>query len=178
MLEQAFSFTSEELELNRSGILSTAQEDRLESYREVRGCGRRVALIAFGFTALAMFVLPLFLANEPGMAEARLYIWGVAGFFLALVVIFGIIDFFTGQNLTHGKLSTMEGVVETWSKEISTQSSKIGDAYFLRVNNRQFQLATEQQMDALQDDKSYRFFYVENGRVPIIFSVEPIDTDQ
>ncbi|MFT5193026.1 MAG: hypothetical protein ACI9EW_000168 [Cellvibrionaceae bacterium] len=175
MLEQAFTFTAGELELNRSGQLSPVQEERLESYREVRGCGRRAALIAFGLTSLGIVILQLFLANESGIDEARPYIWGVAGFFLVIALIFGIVDFFTGQNLTQGKVSVMEGVVETWSKEIGARSSKIGTAYFLRVDYKEFQLSTEPQMEALQDDHAYRFFYVENGRVPIIFSVEPLD---
>ena len=174
MLEQAFLFTAEELELNRSGKLSPDQEDRLEQYREVRGCGRPAALIFFSLTALAMFAFPWLLANEPGIDQARPYIWGVAGFFLVIVLIFGIVDLFTGQNLTKGKLSIMEGVVETWSKEIGARSSKVGTAYFLRVNFKEFQLSSEQQMEALHDDESYRFYYVENGRVPIIFSVEPL----
>ena len=48
MLEEAFAFTAADLELNRQGKLSADQEARLESYREMRGCGRRAALIVFG----------------------------------------------------------------------------------------------------------------------------------
>ncbi len=88
-LQDAFNFSVKELELNRAGQLSSVQEKRLESHRAVRGCGRRAAFIGLGGTALLAFLVPLFLANEPGIEQARPYIWGVAGFILALVLIFG-----------------------------------------------------------------------------------------
>ena len=172
MLEDAFTFTAEELELNRSGQLSEAQEVRLDGYREMRGCGRRAALIAFGLTALILFVVPFLLANRPGMADARGYIWGVAVLFIVIVVIFAVMDSYTGQDLTQGKLSVMEGEVKTWSKEIGAKSSSVGTTYYLMVGLKQFQLSSEEQMNALHNEESYRFFYIENGRLPIIFSVE------
>ena len=172
MLEDAFTFTAEELELNRSGQLSEAQEARLDGYREMRGCGRRAALIAFGLTALILFIVPFLLANRPGMADARGYIWGVAVLFIVIVVIFAVMDSYTGQDLTQGKLSVMEGEVKTWSKEIGAKSSSVGTTYYLMVGLKQFQLSSEEQMNALHNEESYRFFYIENGRLPIIFSVE------
>lgn len=175
MLEQAFSFSAEELELNRSGEFSSVQEDRLKQFREVRGCGRKAALIAFSVSALALFIVPIIFARESGMAQARPYIWSVAGFFLAIILIFGILDIFAGQNLTQGKMSTVEGGVETWKQEIGAKSSKVGTTYFMRIGHKKFQLMTEEQMNALEDDKDYRFYYVENGRVPIILSVEELD---
>ncbi len=175
MLEDAFSFTAAELELNRSGKLSADQEARLEQFREMRGCGRRAAVIAFGLTAAGMFAVPLVLANEPGMGQARPYIWGVAGFIVAIMLIFSLVELFAGQKMAKGEISTMQGVVETWSKEIGARSSKVGTAYFMNVDFKKYQLTTEAQMEALEDDQSYRFYYIENGRVPIIFSVEQID---
>lgn len=174
MLEDAFVFTAEELELNRSGKLSEDQEARLEGYREMRGCGRRAALIAFGLTSLVMFVLPFLFANRPGMVDARSYIWSVAGFFLVLIIIFAVVDSYTGQNLSQGKISMMEGEVKTWSKEIGAKSSSVGTTYFLMVGGKQFQLSSAEQMNALHNEESYRFFYVDNGRLPIILSVERV----
>lgn len=175
MLEDAFSFTAEELALNRDGQLSAPQEDRLQQHREVRGCGRRAAAIGFGLTAFGLILVPVIFANEPGMEQARPTIWGVAAFVIFIALLFSFLDIFAGRNLTDGTLSTMEGAVETWSKEIGARSSKIGTAYYLRVGPKQFQLTTKAQFDALNDYETYRFYYVANGRVPIIMSVEPVD---
>jgi len=174
-LQEAFNFSAEELELNSAGQLSPSQEERLESHRSVRGCGRRAALIGFGTASAILFLLPFLFANEPGIDQARPYIWGVAGLFLALVLGFGVLDFFAGQDLTQGKISVLEGAVYTKFEEIGTRKSIIGTAYYLTVGLKQYQLASEAQMEALNTGEIYRFFYVPNGRVPIILSVEPLD---
>ena len=178
MLEDAFAFTVEELELNRSGKISEAQEARLEGYREMRGCGRRAALIAFGLTSLILFAFPFLFANRPGMADARGFIWGVAVLFLVIIIIFAVMDSYSGQSLTKGEISMMEGEVKTWSKEIGAKSSSVGTTYYLMVGHKQFQLSSEEQMNALHNEESYRFFYVENGRLPIIFSVERLNLNR
>lgn len=174
-LQEAFNFSADELELNRDDQLSPSQEKRLESHRSVRGCGRRAALIGLGATAVVFFLFPLLLANEPGIEQARPYIWGVAGLFLALLLVFGVLDYFAGQDLTQGKISVLEGAVYTKFEEIGTRRSKVGTAYYLTVGLKQYQLATEAQMEALNTGEIYRFFYVPNGRVPIILSVEPLE---
>lgn len=174
-LQEAFDFSVEELELNRAGDLSAAQQKRLESHLEVRGCGRRAALIAFGAIAAGMFVIPLLFSNESGISQARLFIWGVAGLILLLVIVFGLIEIFSGRDMSSGSIKVMEGVVHTKAKDIGARGSRLGTAYMLTIANREFQLMTAEQMDSFTGGYPYRFYYIPNGRVPIIFAVEPLE---
>jgi len=172
-LEQAFAFSLAELDLNRQGKLSQAQGKRLAEYQKMRGCGRRAAAVAFGVTALGMAALAL-LFDVPGIDQARPYLLLVAGV-IALISLLSLVgDFLAGRDLAQGKLSVMEGKVQTWAKEIKASGSSLGTAYYIRIGRKKFQLETAQQMQALENNQTYRFYYVRNGRVPIIFSVEPM----
>lgn len=82
-LEQAFEFSQAELEANRALQLSAAQKSKLAEYRPARGCGRRAAAIACGFTAVAMVALA-FLLDAPGIDQARPFLLLVAGVLAAL----------------------------------------------------------------------------------------------
>ena len=172
-LEQAFAFSPAELELNRSGRLSQAQGERLVQYQQTRGCGRRAAAVAFGLTALAM-AAPALLLDVPGIDQARPYLLLVAGL-IGLITLLSLVgDYLAGRDLAQGKLSVMEGKVQTWSKEIKASGSSLGTAYYLRISGKKFQLETDEQMQVLENNRTYRFYLVRNGRVPLIFSVEPI----
>lgn len=174
-LEQAFAFNPAELDLNRRGQLSTAQTKKLDKYRKMRGCGRRAAAIVFGLMAAGIAAAALLL-KAPGIDQARPYLLVVAGI-LAIIFLFSLIsDFQAGRDLAQGNLSVAEGNVQTWAKEIKSNDGPVGTAYFMRIGRQKFQLETTQQMQVLQNNHSYRFYYVQNGRVPIILSVEPMET--
>ena len=178
-LKEAFDFSAAELELNKGRELSDAQKARLESHLELRGCGRRAALITFALSAAIIFMIPLIFSGQPAIEQARPYIWWVAALFLLIVALSALVEYFSGRDMTTGKISVMEGTVHTDSKEIGTRNNKVGTAYYLMVDNRQFQLTTPQQTEALTGGADYRFYYIPNGRIPIILSVEwlrdPID---
>ena len=174
LLQQAFAFTLQELEANRTAQLSPAQVARLEKYRQQRGCGRRMAAIAFGLTALAM-AAAAFLLDAPGIEQARPYLLFVAGIVAVIFILSLVGDYLAGRDLAQSRITVAEGQVQTWSKEVKSPSSHLGTAYYFKIGRNKYQLESAQQMQALQNGRSYRFFFVKNGRVPIILSVEPLE---
>ena len=173
VLEQAFEFTPDELALNRAGRLSPAQKAKLAQYRQMRGCGRRAALIAFSLTAVGLAVMP-FLVEGPGMEQARPFIWGPAALFFVIALLALLLDYLSGRDLAQGRINVMEGQVKVWSKRVKSHYGNLGAAYYLKVGRKKYQLETANRMQALRDGGPYRFYFVSNGRVPIILSVEAL----
>ncbi|WP_420632047.1 hypothetical protein [Candidatus Leptofilum sp.] len=172
-LNEAFSFNADALAKNRSGILTGVQVKRVQKYQQARGCGQRAAAIAFGLTAVAFLAAALFL-DASGIENARPFLVGFAGGFGGLFLLALARDYLSGRDLAQGKISVMEGKVQTWSKEVKTPDRRLGTAFFFKIGRKTYQLETAQQMATLQQNQTYRFYFVKNGRVPIILSVEEI----
>ncbi|WP_420644836.1 hypothetical protein [Candidatus Leptofilum sp.] len=172
-LFEAFSFNADVLAKNRSGILTGAQVKRVQQYQQVRGCGQRAAAIALGVTAVAFFAIAMLL-DAPGIETARPFLIGFSGGFGGLFLLALARDYLAGRDLAQGRISVMEGSVQTWSKEIKTPDRRLGTAYFFKIGRKTYQLETAQQMAALQENQPYRIYFVKNGRVPIILSVKEI----
>lgn len=171
-LEQAFDFSAEELELNRSGRLSEKQRQRVKDILVVRKMGQRFALIGLGLPIVGMIGYLIYLAEQSQNAAARPYLLSVAGFLALMAVVFAIRGISARRTLTRGAIKSAEGKVKLWSKEIGRSGTALGTAYYLKVGRKKFQLESPTQFNGLKQKGSYRFFYVPNGPVPIILSVD------
>ena len=173
-LQQAFDFSAEELELNRSGQLSAKQKARVQTILNTRKTGQRLALIGLGLPLGGMSGYLIFLASQPQNAIARPYLLGFAGVLLLTLLILLIRGILSRRKLANGTIKSIEGNVKTWSKNIGENGNRYGTAYYLKVGRRTFQLEVPAQIESLNQGRHYRFFYVPNGAVPIILSVEAI----
>lgn len=178
-LAQVFDFTPADLQANRNGLLTPAQEKWLSQTRQIRGCGQRAAYLALGgtifvFVGLTPFVAPL---NSPGFQSALPYLlFGVllfAGIFLA-AIIFGTIR---SRDLQTGRISLAEGEATGFSvQNIKSKSGRvIGTAYFVTIGPTRFRLATPAQFEVFQADCPYRVYYIKDPPAHIILSVEKLD---
>ncbi len=169
-LESAFDFTPDELRCNKSGVLSNRQRSRVQAYAAINRKGRKFAQIAFGLTAICFSLPPLFLQG-PGFDQAFPFL---AGFSAAIWSLFGAVagvTYLKSRDLAQGKINEIEGSVSLWQKEVQRHSVSLGTAYFIKLGGRTYQLESPEQAKALKTGQSYRFYFVPNGRVPIILSV-------
>jgi hypothetical protein len=178
-LAQAFNFTLADLQANRNGLVTPAQEKRLNQTRHIRGCGQRAAFLALGGTILVFIGLIPFAAplNLPGLQSAFPYLlFGVmlfAGIFLAAIIL-GIIH---SRDLQTGRISVAEGEAPEFStQDIKSKSGRVmGTAYLVTVGYTRFRLATPAQFEAFQAGCLYRVFYIKDPPVHLILSAETID---
>jgi hypothetical protein len=175
-LEAAFDFTADDLAANRAGRLSTVQQGRMST---ARTRGQATNLIMGGvflvlLVVIAIVVLPGAMAPQASGSSAI-----PPGFIvLGLVVVAGIIALTLlrsrrGINRLTGAVFPVEGVAHTRARFFGDDSGvDTGMIYRVSIGGKTFVLINQQQVDAFEDGKDYRGYYVK-GTVAVLVSVEP-----
>jgi hypothetical protein len=131
-----------------------------------------VIFIAF-MIVIAVVVVPQVTAGQ-GSSSSAIPPWIIV---LVLAVVFGIIALTflrTRRKLTHltGEVLTVEGVANTRARSFVTDDT-VGMTFRLSIGKVTFAVPGPQQLDAFEDGKTYRGYYVK-GTLPILVSAEAL----
>ncbi|KAA3643052.1 MAG: hypothetical protein DWQ07_21280 [Chloroflexi bacterium] len=178
-LQAAFEFNEEDLSLNRSGTLSTKQKELLEKTRQMRGCGRRAAVIGLGGTTglYAVLFVYLLLSGTLNSLPAIIGFGAVLALFVVVFLIAMIMDYLRGQDLKTGRITVLEGKASQHKeKKVRGNPSLMGNfmEYYVRIGSRRLRLETPERLNALRSEATYRLYIVKNLPVDIVLSVEVV----
>jgi hypothetical protein len=174
-LQRSLGFTDEELEANRNGYLSERQRDGLAERRKLRGCGTRLAVVAFVVSAALLVGAPLVIGGSAGQSteeafrQALPYTLPVAGVFLGVGLFFVVVGYVRSRDLDTGKVSVVEGVVQRSARFIGGKVRRM--AYYVTIGGVRFPVQKDE-FDAFNDGSYCRVYYVKNPPVGIILSVD------
>ncbi|MEP6478596.1 MAG: hypothetical protein ABJB03_04340 [Rhodoglobus sp.] len=177
-LEMALGFTPEDLTSNRAGKLSPTQQVKMTKNR---GRSQVINLVMGGIfivflIVIGVVVLPGLMAPQPANSSAipAPIIIGV-GAFVALIIVFTV--FRSRRKITgmDGAVLSVEGVVKTRSGAFgdANQFASTGMVYRVKIGSKTFAVSTQAQVDAFDDGKTYRGYYVDST-VPILVAAEEI----
>ena len=173
-LQRALGFTTEELESNRNGYLTERQQEILAERRKLRGCGSRLAVIAFVISAGMLVLAPLLVgksaaqSGEDAFRQVLPYTLPVAGVVVGVALLFVVVGYVRSRDLDSGKVS-----VATGEARLSTRYFlKIHmTGYYVTVGGTRFQVQ-KGEFDAFVEGGAYRIYYVKYPPVGVILSVE------
>lgn len=164
---EAFNFTPEDLEANRSGRLTPAQAKRHRSVpaKTIIGC-MGASLLGFGLPAIGLAYVGL---SNGDMTV--LFLAVVVGVFCLMGLRFGIRKFLFGSP--NQPVTQVKGTVRLEHSSEPRQTGntfEMHDTYTLRVNKLHFDLS-EAQFGTLADGKIYVVYYVA-GLEDVLVSIE------
>jgi uncharacterized integral membrane protein len=188
-LGAALGFSAEELELNRSGRLSAAQNARLQSDRR-KATVRSVVvgllfLVIFG--VIAAIVIPQISKEKTqGSSSEVPIVIGVLAFMVFVLLLSLIRTRISYARRASGRVDRVEGVAKT---RVHRVRGNVGDPssgwvgygggirYELKIGGHMFFLPSRDVLHAFEAGQSYRGFYVGKRRTTAtLLSVEPIPT--
>ena len=175
VLQRALGFTDEELEANRNGYLTEEQRGRLAERRKLRGCGTRLAVVAFVVSAALLVGAPLVIGGSGGQSaeeafrQALPYTLPVAGVFLGVGLLFVVVGYARGRDLDTGKVSVVEGAVERSTRFVGGKVRMMG--YYVTIGGVRFQVQ-KGEYEAFVEGGRYRVYYVKDPPVGVILSVD------
>lgn len=173
-LKAAFQFTDDDLAQNRAGRLSPTQQTRMAKSRRGGQIVNLVmgAIFIVGLVIIAIVVLPGSLAPQPSTSSAVPP--GIIVLVLAVVVVIIALTLLrTRRRLTRltGDVFTVEGPANTRVRAFA-EETVVAVTFRLSIGKTTFVLSDQQQLDAFEDGKPYRAYYVK-GTLPIIVAAEP-----
>jgi uncharacterized integral membrane protein len=174
-LQAAFNFTPADLPDNRAGKLSPTQQARMSVTKgrgQIVNIVMGVIFIAF-IVVIAVVVLPQVTASQDPNSSA-VPSWIIV---LVIAVVVGIIALSflrTRRKLTNltGEVLTVEGVANTRARAFAGEDT-VDMIFRLSIGKMTFAVPGPQQLDAFEDGKTYRGYYVK-GTLPILVSAEAL----
>lgn len=177
-LEAALGFTADDLTSNRAGKLSPTQQATMTVKR---GQSQVVNLVMAGIfvaflVVIAIFVLPPLLAPQPATSSAvpAPIIIGVIAV-VALIIALTTVRSRRKFTQLNGAVFSAEGVVKTRAGAFgdANQLGSTGMIYRVKIGSSTFAVSNQSQVDAFDDGKTYRGYYVKST-VPVLISAEEI----
>lgn len=184
-LAEALSFTEEEIAANRSGRLSEAQRERMKSSRSRGRAGTvvmGVVVVAF-IAVIAIVLLPkLSIQTGPGSSTSVVAAIGALAFILVVMSISIRRTRRSLDKLVPAQVERIEGVTTTREHQIrgnvgDPSSGMIGYGggvrYEVTIGNVRFFVRSKAVLDAFDDGRNYRGYYVGKWIMATLLSAEP-----
>ncbi|MBC7879193.1 MAG: hypothetical protein H7Y59_18645 [Anaerolineales bacterium] len=168
----AFDFTNDDLLANRANKLTPNQHKQINSYIKIARISTRLALSACIGTVIVYFGIAYVLQPDNGFGQALPYLIFTAALFIGVFVFFIAVGIIQGRHLRERHISIIEGHASR-----STRKLKHGrwTAYYVTIGNIRFQLSSQDQYEAFQDNVQYRVFYIQYPPAHLILAFEPIE---
>jgi hypothetical protein len=180
-------FTEEELRTNRAGRVSERQRERMARARS-RGrawIGMMALLVIAFVVVIAVVVLPKVSENKSsGSPPMGPIVVAVLAF---VVLVMGLSILRSRRSLDRigaGKVQVTTGAAKTRARrmhgnvvDVSAPGGGYGGGmrYELTIGSVRFIVAGQAVLDAFQDGRPYRGYYVGRGLVSSLLSAEPVD---
>lgn len=165
-LNEAFSFTQEDLAANTAGRITEKQSRRLQEIRRSSLKGH----VMGGAAALSTVLLLTGVAMKTGGPDSTRFFFTAltAGIFFLLYGFFAVLALFRTWDTRTGKVSAAEGKLE-----VKRAKNRYGTIFTAKVGGVGFRLLDKAEFDSLKDHSYCRIYYVKNPPVHFILSVEP-----
>jgi len=178
-LMDAFSFTADDLETNRDGLISDAQVHRLRGMgKSLTDYSRFSIKFMTAFVVIAGGLIVLMFGFNDSMRKAALgdtsgmMILAVAlPIPIVLVIAYSFVTRKQRSQYEHARLMSAEGRAEI-TKKVSSNRTGTDPYWELKVGNG-FRLNLLEEYAALfKQNTIYRVYYAQVGRAPTILSIE------
>lgn len=176
-LQFALDFTDDDLNLNRSGLLSERQRETLgNTYRQTRGCLWVYMLMMLVMVGGIIAAVLTSADDAEGLGKAfenmpeMFIIYGIIGV-IFLVAIVGSFLHSARRNRPPEMLTpqVVEGAVQLFAYH-----TRYGSGCRLKIGGKKFYLSPEQSA-GFWNGAVYRLYYVNTGAVPLLLSGELLD---
>ncbi len=176
-------FTQEEIAANRAGRLSDAQRERMKSSRSRGRAGTVVmSVVVVAFIAVITVVILPRVSNGPGSSTSVLASIGALGLIAVVMSISILRTRRSLDKLVPAQVERIEGVTATREHALH---GNVGDPstgmigygggvrYEVTIGGTRFFVQSKAVLDAFEDGRSYRGYYVGRGIMATLLSAEP-----